>query len=314
MDRILVGVDGSPASTAAAVWAAGEAAMRKIELTIVHALAASSKACTHMEWPVKPLPDEVTNAVIAQGAKVIDDALEAVARGNRTQPPRITSRLVFGPVVPTLWEFTREGAQMIVLGRHSRGETHRARLGSVAVGMLQTARCPVTIVHHDSVSRLQASRAPVVVGADSSPTPELATAIAFDEAARRAVELVTLHTIGRDGTSADAHARGNAMHFDADYRWAHALSDGQARYPDVVVRRFVTADDPVRALLSYSRHAQLVVIGGTGHGSSVVNPFSRVSSAVAQACRIPVIVACRKPSGCQPQIVGDRRKIAGPNQ
>jgi len=43
MDRILVGVDGSSSSTAAAVWAAREAAMRNIELTIVHVVAPDPK-------------------------------------------------------------------------------------------------------------------------------------------------------------------------------------------------------------------------------------------------------------------------------
>jgi nucleotide-binding universal stress UspA family protein len=292
MDRILVGVNDSPASTAAAVWAAGEAAMRNIELTIVHVLAASTKVCTH-------------------GAKTIDRVRDAVAMGNRPQPPQINSRLCLGPVVPTLWGFTQEGAQMIVLGQRSESETHRGRLGSVAVGMLQTARCPVAIVHDDPASRLQASRSPVVVGVDSSPTGELATAIAFDEAARRAAELVAVHAIRREGASADAHARGDAMHRDADNGLAHALADWQARYPDVTVRRLVTPGDPAQALLNHSRQAQLVVIGGSRHGSFRAKPFGGVSSVVGQACRTPLIVARRKPPGCQVEIIDDHRKIHG---
>jgi nucleotide-binding universal stress UspA family protein len=46
MEQILVGVDGSSSSTAAAVWAAGEPAMRDIELTIVHVVASPSDADT----------------------------------------------------------------------------------------------------------------------------------------------------------------------------------------------------------------------------------------------------------------------------
>ncbi len=131
MDRIVVGVDGSPASTAGAVWAAGEAAMRDIELTIVHVLSAPTEACTRMEWPTTPLPSELTNAVVAQGVDVVDQTLDAVAKGIGRQPPRITSQLCFGPVVPTLWEFTQQGAQMIALGRHSRGNALRAGLSSI---------------------------------------------------------------------------------------------------------------------------------------------------------------------------------------
>jgi DNA-binding MarR family transcriptional regulator len=53
MDRILVGVDGSSSSTAAAVWAAGEAAMRNVELTIVHVVAPISQADTQTSWSAK---------------------------------------------------------------------------------------------------------------------------------------------------------------------------------------------------------------------------------------------------------------------
>jgi len=86
MDRILVGVDGSSSSTAAAVWAADEAAMRNIELTIVHVVAPESEADTDTSWLMKSfLGDDVTNVVVAQGADVIDEALTAIKEinGNR---------------------------------------------------------------------------------------------------------------------------------------------------------------------------------------------------------------------------------------
>jgi hypothetical protein len=65
-----------------------------------------------------------------------------------------------------------------------------------------------------------------------------------------------------------------------------------------------------RALLGHPRHAQLVVVGGARHGSLVAGPSGGDSSAVAQACRVPVIVARRKPAGCQSEAIGDRRKIS----
>src|SRR5882757_2487762 len=131
MDRIVVGVDGSPPSIAAAVWAAGEATMRDLELTIVHVVAASAKAPTHVEGPSTPLPSGYTNDLVAQGVDVNDRTLDAVAKGVDRQPPRITSLLCFGPVVPMLWEFTRHGAHMIVLGQHRQDSSRRAPLRSV---------------------------------------------------------------------------------------------------------------------------------------------------------------------------------------
>jgi nucleotide-binding universal stress UspA family protein len=299
MDRIVVAVDGSPASAAATLWASSEAAMRQLELTIVHVLAASSGSCTATPWAAQPVPTKVAKPVIKRGEKTIEDALDVVAKASRSQQPkRITSRLCYGPVVPTLWEFTQEGAQMIVLGCRSRTGAHRASLGSVTEAVMQIARCPVTVVHRDRVSRVQDSRAPVVVGVDSSPACELATAIAFDEASRRAAQLVAVHATNHIDMSVNVHDRSDARHLEAEYVLAHALAGWQVRYPDVTVRRIITANDPVQALLKQSRHAQLVVVGGHRYHSFVAKPSGAVSSAVAQACPTPVIVARRLPRDC----------------
>jgi len=186
MDRIVVGADGSPPSIAAAVWAAGEATMRDLELTIVHVVAASAKAPTHVEGPRTPFPSGYTNDLVAQGVDVNDRTLDAVAKGVDRQPPRITSLLCFGPVVPMLWEFTRHGAHMIVLGQHRQDSSRRAPLRSVTSELLQTAQCPVAVVPHRAVAPARASQAPIVVGIDRQPA-QLAIAMAFDEAARRTV-------------------------------------------------------------------------------------------------------------------------------
>jgi hypothetical protein len=66
-----------------------------------------------------------------------------------------------------------------------------------------------------------------------------------------------------------------------------------------------------RALFGHSRHAQLMVVVGTRRRSLVAGPFGGVSSAVSQARRVPVIVARRKPAGCQSEAIGDGRKIRG---
>ena len=49
---ILVGVDGSPASKAATDWAARDAALRKVPLTLVHVLSPP----VVLSWPETPMP------------------------------------------------------------------------------------------------------------------------------------------------------------------------------------------------------------------------------------------------------------------
>jgi|SRR3954469_4901788 hypothetical protein len=74
MDRMLVGVDGSPTSIAAAVAGSAEAAVRNAETDHVYVLAPSSKSRTQTGSPAKPPPDKVANAVFGQGDQALDDA------------------------------------------------------------------------------------------------------------------------------------------------------------------------------------------------------------------------------------------------
>jgi hypothetical protein len=108
-----------------------------------------------------------------------------------------------------------------------------------------------------------------------------------------------LRSVPGTDSSGETDARGNAKNREAEYALTHALAYWQLRYPNVVVRRLVTPRDPVAALLGHSWRAQLTVVGGGRHLSLGENPSCGVSSAVAQACPIPVIVARGKPPGCQ---------------
>jgi nucleotide-binding universal stress UspA family protein len=121
MNRIVIGVDGSPAATAGARWAACEAAMRNVELTVVHVLQ-SPEVWLQTGWPAIPLPAEVGEDQLAQGEKILEDALAVIAKTpGPCQPARITTRLCVGGVVPTLSGCSHKESHMIVVGRRGRG-------------------------------------------------------------------------------------------------------------------------------------------------------------------------------------------------
>lgn len=94
-------------------------------------------------------------------------------------------------IVEALVEASKD-AHMVVVGARGRGAVRRVLLGSVSAGLIHHAHCPVAVIHSRD-GRLPTADAPVVVGIDGSPASEAATALVFDEASRRAAELVAVH-------------------------------------------------------------------------------------------------------------------------
>ena len=190
---VVVGTDGSPSSRVAVQWAAREAAMRHVPLTVVHVAPSLSVAASTLAWPAGRVPEEVleiqeneARRVIADAIKVVEDSADG---GDR---PEIDSELFFGVPVPTLVDLSKD-AQLVVVGCRGRTGRHRRLLGSVSTGLIHHAHCPVAVIHDEVPSSLQSAQLPVLVGIDGSRASELATAIAFDEASWRGVDLVALH-------------------------------------------------------------------------------------------------------------------------
>jgi len=140
----------------------------------------------------------------------------------------IKSELFFSAPVPTLVDLSKE-TQMV--GCRGRGALRRGLLGSVSTGLIHHAHCPVAVIHDKVPSSMQ----PVLVGIDGSPASELATAIAFDEASWRGVDLVALHTWS-DATVSDVPSQEwSAQQAAAEEPLAERITGWQDRYPDVSV-------------------------------------------------------------------------------
>jgi nucleotide-binding universal stress UspA family protein len=288
---ILVGVDGSPPSTRALRWAVREAAMRKAPLTIVHVRTPLPMNSTAMTWAAAPIPQEVFDWQDEQAQAVINDAIKIVEDSTaHSGVPQVTSEVICAAPVPTLVDLTKD-AQMIVVGCRGQGALQRGLLGSVSTGLVHHAHCPVAVIHDEDPIMAHPERAPVLVGIDGSPASELATAIAFDEASWRGVDLVAMHAWSDAEVSDLPSLELSDIQSVAEEALAERLAGWRDRYPDVRVSRIVVFDQPARHLLEKSESAQLVVVGSHGRGGFVGMLLGSVSTAIVHAAHTPVIVA-----------------------
>jgi len=283
---IIVAADGSPASNAAVCWAAQDAVLRRIPLTVVHVVNPVVTA-----WPHSPLPDGVAVWQENEGRRILADSLK-LARDTVNDNPRIPieSELIFSATAPTLVDLSKE-ADLIVVGTYGRGALARGLLGSVSSSLVRQAHCPVAVIRDEEPRMPDPAQAPVLVGIDGSPASELATAIAFDEASRRRVNLVAVHAWSDTEIFELPGLDWSAVKAEEERLLAEGLAGWQERYPDVTVHRLLVCDRPARVLVETSEAAQLVVLGSHGRGGFAGMLLGSVSNAVVQSVRMPVIVA-----------------------
>jgi nucleotide-binding universal stress UspA family protein len=285
--EIVVGVDGSPAAKVAVDWAARDAAQRGATLILVHVVSSVLGTLSHT-----PLPTGLGKWQQQRAHEAVDGAMEVVASVERdTGPLQVRSEIYYSSAVPTLVDMSK-GADMVVVGSRGHGAIGNL-LGSVSAGVVQHAHCPVAVIHDEDPLMPHPAQAPVLVGIDGSPTSELATAIAFDEASRRRVDLIALHAWTEFGAGDFLGMNWLTMKSSEDAALAERLAGWQENYPDVKVRRLVVCDHPARKLVEHSEEAQLVVVGSHGRGGFAGMLLGSVSAAVVQSVRMPVIVARR---------------------
>ncbi len=285
---VVVGVDGSASAKVAVDWAAREAALRDVVLTVVYV---QSPPTVWMS-PETPLPAGLVERGEEFGRRILDDAVEVARAATDSDSLQIDTEVVTGPTVPTLADLSKD-ARMIVVGSRGMGAVARRILGSASLGLLHHAQCPVAVIQDEDPLMPLPARAPVLVAIDGSPTSERATAVAFDEAARRGVDLIAVHAWRNWDFGQWPDLDIDEMQTRAEEVLSERLAGWGERYPDVTVERIVVCNNPAKAVLVESERAQLVVVGSHGRGGFAGMLLGSVSSAVVQASRMPVLVVRR---------------------
>lgn len=146
--RMVLAVDGSPASERAAGVCAALAAALSADVTIIHVnvdpvMVVPPAAPTEVMLTPPLLTDEALREADAAGEAVLVRAAEAL----RARGVAVTMRRARGPVGQRVVEAANEiAADLIVVGSHGHGRLEELLLGSVSDAVARHARCSVLIV------------------------------------------------------------------------------------------------------------------------------------------------------------------------
>lgn len=139
MSKIVVGIDGSPASTEALKWAVGEARLRDAELHAVHTWQFPTMAETYPG--IGSISSEVFDGMRSAAEAALETALDAAD----TSGIKVTTEVAEGSAAQTLLE-AAASADLLVVGSRGRGGFSGLLLGSVSQQCAQHAPCPIVIV------------------------------------------------------------------------------------------------------------------------------------------------------------------------
>lgn len=281
--ELIVGIDGSPESEQALVWAAHEAARRYAELLVLNVYDwHDTGRATPMGAPLVADAREHAEQLVANAVDTVRAMIPDVA---------VRGQAVLGHVAQTLVRATAEGAT-IVVGNRGRGGFASLLLGSVSQDVALRARGPVVVVR----GRTDPQAGPVVVGVDGSPESERALQVAFEEAAIRSTGVVAVRAYRlvapAYGPGMPSFAEDREERRDAELTALAAdVAPWATKYPYIDITCIV-AEGPARDVLtSRSASACLVVVGNRGHGGFAGLLLGSVGQHLLHHADCPVLVA-----------------------
>jgi nucleotide-binding universal stress UspA family protein len=289
--RVVVGVNGSPASRAAVAWAAEEAGTRAAPVLLVHTWTVSPSG--DAAWLLQA--DEVRQAeaqVLVEAGELLRSLAPGVEQDSDLSEGRPDTALVRAG----------EHASLLVLGRHSGSS---AWLGPVLGHVSVRSGCPVVAVPADHVG----TSGSVVVGVDGSSVSQDAVAFAFGHASRRGAPLVAVLAVDPPfGAYLPSEQELDRIRETGRRHLSEALAGWSERYPDVRVSEVVSLDAALPALLEASAGAALLVVGSHGRGALLRAALGSVSSSLLRSAPCPLAVVRPHPVHAE----ADRRPDAAP--
>ncbi|TQJ86010.1 universal stress protein [Streptomyces sp. SLBN-31] len=279
---VVVGVDGSPAGTTAAWWAAREGMTRRLPVLLVHS------------WTTQPLNVPVAQEALSkqhygQGLLLRIEA-ELLHRYGELS---LTTELVEVSASQALLEHS-ERAALLVLGSRGHGSAASFLLGSHSLHILGLSRCPAVIVRAGDPAvgtgwgHPGTERGDVVVGVEPGPGADALLEFAFTTAEAHGCGVHAVRALPHQYTVATGRQAEQGAVDRA--RLTASLAPWREKFPGVPLVDEVTAGPAAQVLLSAATRGRLTVVGRRRHSSHLTWKLGPVAHAVLHHAPCPVAV------------------------
>jgi nucleotide-binding universal stress UspA family protein len=271
VETIVLGFDGSEASTVALDWVAERAAGRPTHVEIVK-----------------------IGGTLLQDDDGRDIGLVEAERRVRDRAPdaEIESHRLVGKMPDALLDRAR-GADLVVVGAR-RGRAIWSTPRWMPLRVASRSRTPVAVVPDD----WDPTTGRVVVGLDDDDSSGAAVVFAAREAAHAQTPLALVHTWTMPHPQMEGSVALLASPIEARAVQRRILRDAAARaqaaHPDLVIEQILEQSNPASALLRAAHGASLLVLGTHHRGPLTGAVLGSIGHDVLSQCRTPVCVVPRE--------------------
>jgi nucleotide-binding universal stress UspA family protein len=282
---ILVGVDGSPASEHAVMWAADEARLQRRGLTLAHAQ--RRIPATELAWLSSAgiPPREVDDQIRVETEHVIERARSLAAP---RCPETVVETVVRTEDPRSLLLEWGASAAMTVVGTRGHGHVVGLLLGSVSGTLVRHSETPVAVVR----PRTEHGRG-VLVASDGSAESLEVIEHAYREATLHQVGLTVVHCLWDGLVSAapwTAVSETDPAGEEGRLRIAESVAGMAEKFPDVEMSVEVTRGAIGACLVDLSARHELLVIGRPPRPLLQRLTVSSLTTPVAEHAHSPVLV------------------------
>jgi nucleotide-binding universal stress UspA family protein len=288
---VVVGLDGSRESLAAAEWAAAEALRRGLPLRLVHAWEGLSPEASQL--PELEAPRYWSRRILRG----------AMDRLNERHPQvYMSAEQTARPAADALVDAGAEG-ELLVLGSRAFSGFGGFMAGSVALATVARMTRPVVLVRADRTAEDDHLPGPegrpsqhtpyrdVVVGVDLARPCEEVLAFAFESAALRWAPLLVAHAWHIPyAPSTTAATMSLTAQRTAEQGLADALQPWREKFPTLKVRTLVGSERPAQELRHAAQDAALLVVGRRIRPARLGTHTGPVAHAVMHHVRCPVAI------------------------